>query len=202
VADLLEPTPPGADRIATIPNALSALRLLGVPLFLWLALGPERDGLAVLVMMVAGFTDWLDGKLARALNQYSSLGRLLDPLADRLYILAAIVALVLRDVLPLWLALAIVARDVVLAFTLPVLRKHGYEPLQVHFIGKAATMNLLYALPLLLLGDGTSTLADIARPTGWAFVIWGTALYWYAALLYLEQIKTIVVTARRESAAA
>ena len=90
------------DAVWTIPNALSALRLLGVPLFLWLLLGPQADGWAVVVLMVSGATDWLDGKLARALGQSSKLGALLDPAADRLYIVATLVAFVIRDVVPFW----------------------------------------------------------------------------------------------------
>ena len=187
---------PGADRIWTIPNALSFLRLLGVPLFLWLVLGPERDGWAVVVLMVGGATDWLDGKIARAFNQYSSLGRLLDPAADRLYIFATLLALTLRDIIPWWLTIALVARDGVLALLLPVIRHYRYEPLQVHFIGKAATFNLLYALPLILLGDGDNTLAEICRPIGWAFTIWGTALYYWAAVMYVMQVREMVAEGR------
>src|SRR3954463_16025935 len=94
---------PVADRgIWTIPNALSLLRLLGVPLFLWLLLGPEADGWAVAVLALSGVTDWAAGKLARLLDQSSRLGALLDPAADRLYIVATLVALALRDIVPLW----------------------------------------------------------------------------------------------------
>ena len=143
------------DRIWTVPNALSFLRLLGVPLFLWLILVPEADGWAVVLLMVSGFTDYLDGVLARRLHQISRLGQLLDPLADRLYIIATLLGLALRDIVPWWLVIALLARDVVLAATLPILRRLGYGPLPVHFLGKAATFNLLYAFPLLLLGDGS-----------------------------------------------
>jgi cardiolipin synthase (CMP-forming) len=179
-------------RVATVPNALSLLRLLGVPLFLWLILGPESDGLAILVLVFAGFSDWLDGKIARRWNQASRLGQLLDPAADRLYILATLVGLTARDILPSWLTLAIIARDVVLAGCLPLLRRHGYGPLPVHFLGKAATFNLLYAFPLLLLGDGSGALATVAVVFGWAFVVWGTALYWWAGVLYLVQVRQLV----------
>jgi cardiolipin synthase (CMP-forming) len=183
-----------AGRVITVPNALSLLRLLGVPIFLWLVLGPESDGLAVLVLMLAGLSDWLDGKIARRWNQASRLGQLLDPAADRLYILATLVGLTLRDVLPSWITVAIIVRDVVLAGCLPVLRRHGYGPLPVHFLGKAATFNLLYAFPLLLLGDGTGAFATVAVVFGWAFVAWGTALYWWAGVLYLVQVRQLVAT--------
>jgi cardiolipin synthase len=189
--------PETADRLLTVPNLLSVLRLLGVPLFLWLLLGPHADWWALAVLALSGFTDWADGVLARKLNQQSSLGALLDPAADRLYILATLVGFVLRSVIPLWLALVIVGRDVVLAGALAVLRRHGYAPFAVHYMGKAATFCLLYAFPLLLIGAHRGAVADIARPIAWAFTIWGTGLYLYAGLVYLRQAVVLVRTARR-----
>jgi cardiolipin synthase len=191
-------TSPGStDRVLTIPNGLSVLRLLGVPLFLWLLLGPHADGWAIAVIAVSGFTDWADGVLARRLNQMSNFGAQLDPLADRLYILATLVGLVLRHIIPLWLAVLIVGRDVVLTGSLLVLRRYGYGPPAVHYLGKVATFNLLYAFPLLLIGAGHGTLADVARPMAWAFTIWGTALYLWAGLVYLDQAARLVADARR-----
>jgi cardiolipin synthase len=180
------------DRVLTVPNALSFLRLLGVPLFLWLALGPKADGWAIIVLAISSFTDWLDGKLARLLHQTSRLGQLLDPAADRLYILATVLALSVRHIMPWWLAIVLVARDLVLGLFLPILKRHGYGPLPVHYLGKAATFNLLYALPLLLLGDGHATVNHVARIVGWAFAIWGTALYWWAGGLYAVQVRQLV----------
>ncbi len=180
------------DRVWTWPNALSALRLLGVPLFLWLLLGPEADGWAVAVLMVSGFTDWLDGKLARWLDQGSRLGALLDPAADRLYIVSTLVALALREIVPVWIVALLVGREVVLGAALLVLRRYGYPPLQVHYLGKAATLLLLYAFPGLLLADGDGWLAELCEPIAWALTIWGTALYVLAALLYLIQVVGIV----------
>lgn len=184
-----------AQRVVTVPNALSVLRLLGVPLFLWLLLGPHADIAALVVLAVSGFTDWLDGVLARKLNQTSNLGALLDPAADRLYILATLVGLTLRHIIPWWLAAIIVGRDLLLALTLPVLRRHGYGPPPVHYLGKAATFNLLYAFPLLLLAARQGTVADIARPIAWAFTIWGTALYLWAGALYLVQVNQLTRSA-------
>jgi len=180
-----------AQRVVTVPNALSVLRLLGVPLFLWLLLGPHADIAALVVLAVSGFTDWADGVLARMLNQTSKLGALLDPAADRLYILATLVGLTLRHIIPWWLAAIIVGRDLLLSLTLPVLRRHGYGPPPVHYLGKAATFNLLYAFPLLLLAARDGTLADVARPIAWAFTIWGTALYLWAGALYVVQVNQL-----------
>ena len=180
------------DRVWTWPNALSALRLLGVPVFLWLLLGPEADGWAVAILMVSGFTDWLDGKLARWLDQSSRLGALLDPAADRLYIVSTLIALALREIVPVWLVAVLVGRELVLGVMLLVLRRYGYPPLQVHYLGKAATLLLLYAFPGLLLADGTGWLATAIEPFAWAFTIWGTALYVLAGVFYLIQVAGIV----------
>jgi cardiolipin synthase len=179
-------------RVLTLPNALSLLRLLGVPLFCWLILGPHADGLAVIVLAVSGFTDWLDGKIARAWNQTSRLGQLLDPTVDRLYTVAAIFCLGIRDILPWWLVGVLLLRDTGMAIALYVLRKKGHGPPSVHFLGKAATFNLLFAFPLLLLGAGVGTGHEIARVLGWAFTGWGTALYWWAGVLYVVQIRQII----------
>jgi cardiolipin synthase len=187
------------ERVWTIPNLLSVLRLLGVPLFLYLLLGPEADGWAILVLALAGLSDWADGKLAKWLNQYSRLGALLDPAADRLYIVSTLVALALREIVPLWVVVLLVGREVVLGLALLVLRRYGYPPLQVHYLGKAATLLLLYAFPILLLAQGEGFWATLAEPFGWAFTIWGTAFYVLAGLLYLVQVAGIV---RAESSAA
>jgi len=183
---------PVSDRVLTVPNVLSFLRLLGVPLFLWLLLGPEADGWAIVVLAASGWTDYFDGKIARKYGLISRVGQLLDPLADRLYILTTVLAFTVRGILPLYLTLILLARDVFLAALLPVLKRHGYGPLPVHFMGKAATYNLLFSFPLLLLGAGSNTASDIGRALGWGFAIWGIALYWWAGVLYARQVRLLV----------
>jgi len=189
------------DRVWTLPNALSVLRLLGVPLFLWLLLGPEADGWAVIVLMISGITDWADGKLARWLDQSSRLGALLDPAADRLYIVCTLVALALRDIAPVWMVALLLGREVVLGIGLLVLRRYGYPPLQVHYLGKAATFLLLYAFPGLMLAEGSGWLATAIAPFAWAFSIWGTALYLLAGAFYVVQVAGIVRAERAAPAA-
>ncbi|HEX8305524.1 MAG TPA: CDP-alcohol phosphatidyltransferase family protein [Jatrophihabitans sp.] len=185
---------PSGPAVLTVPNLLSFSRLLGVPLFLWLLLGPHADGWALAILMISGITDWADGVLARKLNQMSRLGALLDPAVDRLYILATLVGLVLRHVIPLWLAVLLIGRDLVLACTLPALRRRGLTGLPVHYLGKAATFNLLYAFPLLLIGSQPGALGAVAKPIAWAFTIWGTGLYLWAAGLYLLQFRRVIRT--------
>ena len=159
-----------SNRILTIPNLLSFLRLLGVPLFLWLILVPKADTAAFVLLALSGITDWLDGVIARATGQTSRLGQLLDPLADRLYIVATLVGLALRAIIPWWLVVVIVARDLVLAVVLARLKGRGITGLPVHYLGKAATFCLMWGFPILLLGTGATgdgaTFADVARAVG------------------------------------
>lgn len=189
----------GLSRVWTIPNILSMLRLAGVPLFLWLVLGPEADAWALVVLMISGITDFLDGYLARRLNQFSNLGEILDPVADRLYILAVVVGLALREIIPWWVAIILPLRDLLLWGLVPLLRTRGYSALPVHFLGKAATFNLLYAFPLLLLGEGTGVVPTMAQVFGWAFAFWGIGLYWWAGVLYAWQVRKLLRDTPRRS---
>lgn len=183
------------DRVLTIPNGISAARLAGVPVFLWLVLGPRTataDYWAVGLLIAAGISDWLDGKIARALNQTSKLGQLLDPAADRLYIAATIVALAVRDIIPWWLVAVLALRELVVGGALAVLKRRvGFGTLKVSLVGKTATLCLLYAFPLLFLGDHAGWGGTLARVIGWAFAVWGTVLYWWAAMLYLAQVRSL-----------
>jgi cardiolipin synthase (CMP-forming) len=187
-------------RVWTLPNLLSAMRLAGVPLFLWLVLGPEEDAWALVVLMVAGITDFLDGWLARKLNQQTVVGQILDPVADRLYILAVVLGLALREIIPWWMAISLPLRDLLMWGLVPLLRTRGYSALPVHFLGKAATFNLLYAFPLLLLGDGEGVIATLAQVFGWAFALWGIGLYWWAGVLYAWQVRKLLATTERRAA--
>jgi cardiolipin synthase len=178
--------------VLTVPNALSAFRLLGVPLFLWLVLGPHADGWALVVLGASGVTDYLDGSIARRYGLITRVGQLLDPLADRFYTITTLFALTARHILPLYFTLILLARDVFMTGLLPLFRRRGYGPPPVTFMGKAATYNLLYAFPLLLLGAGHNTAATVSRPLGWAFALWGGTLYWWAASLYARQYAALV----------
>jgi cardiolipin synthase len=195
--DTVEDEATRTTRVWTLPNLLSMVRLAGVPVFLWLVLGPEADAWALALLMVSGVTDYLDGYLARRLNQTSQLGQILDPVADRLYILAVVVGLGIRDIIPWWVALILPLRDLLLWVLVPLLRTRGYSALPVHFLGKAATFNLLYAFPLLLLGDGEGVVATLAKVFGWAFAWWGIGLYWWAGILYAYQVIKLLRTTER-----
>lgn len=178
----------------TIPNALTALRGLGVPLFIWLALDQKADGWAIAVLALGGITDYLDGKLARAWNQTSRFGELADPAIDRIYILATLVVLYVRDAIPLWVIALLIGRDLLLGLVTLALTRKGLPPLQVTFIGKAATFNLLYAFPFLLLALAEGWIGTLAFIFGWAFTIWGVLLYLVTGVSYfLTAVKSIRV---------
>ncbi|MCX6434180.1 MAG: CDP-alcohol phosphatidyltransferase family protein [Actinobacteria bacterium] len=178
--------PAASSRILTIPNLISFARLLGVPVFLWLILVPQADGWAFVVLAAAGASDWVDGALARALNQRSELGILLDPLADRLYIAATLLGLALRGIIPWWLVAILVGRELFLLTLLPRIRATGRLALPVTYVGKSATFCLLWGFPLLLLGD-LPTYGAAATAFGWAFALWGTYLSWWSGIRYAQQ---------------
>lgn len=186
------------DGWRTVPNALSLGRLVGIPVFLWLVLVERADVWAFLVLVIAGASDWFDGYLARRLQQTSRLGELLDPLVDRLYILATLLGLALRDVIGWWLVGLLVGRDLMLLVLMPLLRRSGRVALPVTYVGKAGTFALLWGFPVLLLGSLPGAWGTVISALGWAFALWGTFLYWWAGLRYAHQMIRAADDATRE----
>lgn len=180
-----------SQELRSVPNLLSLLRLLLVPVFLWLLLADHLIW-ALIVLAAAGASDWLDGVIARKFNQITELGKVLDPAADRLYIFATLIGLTINGNIPLWLAVVIIARDVMLLLVYPLLATHGYGPLPVHFLGKAGTFALLYALPLLLMADIWPQADFLILPLAWAFAYWGIAMYWIAGFIYVNQVRKLL----------
>jgi cardiolipin synthase len=181
------------DLVWTLPNVLSGIRLLTIPLFAWLALVPQQDALAALVLALGGATDFFDGMLARRWNQVTRLGQLLDPIADRLSTVTVLVVFLIRDVVPLWFVALLVLRDAVLTVEMGRLKSRGITGLPVNFIGKAATFNLMISFPLLLWGaDPQTVIEELARIAGWAFALWGTGLYLYSGALYIRQTREVM----------
>ena len=170
--------------ILNIPNALTALRALGVPVFLYLFLVAEQPIASFVVIALGGITDYLDGKVARALNQTSDFGAKFDPTVDRLYIAAVIIALAIKDYLPWPLVVAIIARDLILFLVIIYQKLRGIPFFEVSFLGKAATFNLLYAFPFLLLEE-VAVIGPWCFAAGWSFAIWGISLYFYTGIQYL-----------------
>lgn len=181
------------DRVLTLPNALSLVRLASIPVFVWLALVPQADGWAALVLAIGGITDYLDGWFARRWNQVSRIGQLLDPIADRLTTLAVLVVFLIRDIVPWWFVAVLVGRDLVLSLEMARLKRIGVTGLPVNYVGKVATFNLLAAFPLLMWGaSGPGALASFASIVGWALALWGTGLYLYSGWLYLRQGREVL----------
>lgn len=177
----------------TIPNALTFIRFLGIPLFIYLALVAQADGWAIVVLAIGGATDYFDGKLARALGQESKFGEIADPTIDRLYIAATLITLYAREAVPLWLIALLVFRDLFMLVVAGMLAAKGFAPLKVTYLGKAATFNLLYAFPFLLLALSQSWYGTWAFIFGWAFAIWGVCLYLGTAVGYF---RTALLTIR------
>ncbi len=184
--------PAPRDRVWTVPNALSVIRLVLVPVFLVLLLVVHANAWAVAVLMFSGASDWADGKIARLFaNQSSRLGALLDPLVDRIYMIVIPVAMALAGVVPWWFVATLLGRDLVLAATLPLLRSRGLTALPVTYIGKAATFALMSGLPLVLLGQYDALWSRVVLAIGWGFLIWGTAMYLWSGVLYLLQVGMV-----------
>ena len=186
-------------QLRTVPNLLSLLRLALVPVFLVLILNGFNLE-AVIVLIVASVTDYLDGYFARKLNQETRLGQLLDPAADRLYIFATLIGLSVVGYIPIWLPMIVIGRDLLLLFTYPILASRGYGPLPVHYLGKAGTFALLYAFPLLLIASAFPDVSIFVLPVAWAFAWWGIGLYWWAGFVYLAQVRSVVKSSPNDSA--
>ena len=179
----MEPQRP-PDRVLTVPNLLSVIRLALIPVFIYVLLVKHADGWAVAILMFSGASDWADGKIARTLNQSSRLGVLLDPAVDRLYMVTVPIALALRGIVPWWFVITLLARDALLAATLPVLRSRGLSALPVTYVGKAATFSLMAGFPLVLLGTWDALWSRVVGAIGWAFLIWGMYTYLWSFVLY------------------
>ncbi|QLL05142.1 CDP-alcohol phosphatidyltransferase family protein [Mycobacterium vicinigordonae] len=180
------------DRVLTVPNVLSVIRLALIPVFIYLMLVGHHNGWAVAILMFSGFSDWADGKIARLLDQSSRLGMLLDPAVDRLYMVTVPIVLMLSGIVPWWFVVILVARDAVLAATLPLLRSRGLSALPVSYVGKAATFALMSGFPLVLLGQWDALWSRIVGACGWAFLIWGLYMYLWAFVLYMAQVVLVM----------
>ena len=181
--------PGSTDRVLTIPNLISSLRIALIPVFVVLIVHPNttRAGLVLFVVVVA--TDWIDGALARATGQVSDLGKVLDPVADRLAIAAGLIALVVADAFPLWAALLILVRDVAVLIAGLVLLSTGRARVEVRYLGKVATFALMAAIAGIAWGTLGYPLAPAALVCGWAFYAVGIVEYYVATVLYVGDLR-------------
>ncbi|MDQ3756485.1 MAG: CDP-alcohol phosphatidyltransferase family protein [Actinomycetota bacterium] len=182
--------PTGEDRVLTIPNALSVVRLACVPVFLWLLFGRDDRYAAALLLAALGATDWVDGYIARRFGQVSSLGKVLDPTADRILLLVGIGAILVDGSVPTWVAVAALAREALVAVAALVLAALGATRIDVQWVGKAGTFALMVAFPLFLASEADIGWADTAEVLAWLWAVPGLALGWYAALAYVPLART------------
>lgn len=186
----------GMDRILTIPNLISVVRLLCVPLFLWLLFGKEERFAAGWLLAVLGATDWVDGYIARRFNQVSTVGKVLDPAADRILLGVAIVALMVHDAVPVWLGVVVIVREVLISLAVVALGALGARRIDVQWVGKAGTFALMVAFPVFL--GAKAGWGDAGRLVAWGFAIPGLLFSWYAALTYIPMARAALAEARRE----
>jgi cardiolipin synthase len=178
-------------KVWTIPNFFTFLRLLSVPLFAYLVLNDEIAW-AFVVLFIASFSDWLDGFLARKLNQYSLLGEKLDPIVDRLYVITLVVVGAIISAIPIFFVVIIFGRELYMAFLMLRVKKIGYLGLPVNLIGKMASFCLMGGLPLSLIATKYDLNNNLLATTAFAFTLWGIALYVWSAYLYTEQYRELI----------
>lgn len=175
----------GEDRILTVPNAITVVRLSLMPVFLWLLFGREDRATAAWLLAGLGITDFLDGWIARRFHQVSNLGKILDPVADRLLFILGVGGIVIDGSVPLWFAVAVLVREGLVGGATIALGLLGVRRIDVTWFGKAYTLLLMLAFPLFLASHSTLGWADGARTAAWAFGIPGLALCWWSAVLYV-----------------
>ncbi len=189
----------------TIPNAISLARLAGVPVFLWLLLADDRPLAAGILFAVLGATDWVDGYIARHFDQGSEIGKILDPVSDRVMLIAGAVGLLISGDVPIWVGVVVLAREAMLSVVTLVLAAAGARRIDVQWVGKAGTLALMFALPLFVLANALdpSATRDVIEVITWLFTIGGLALSYYAAALYIPMARTALRDGRaaREAAA-
>jgi len=186
----------GLDRIATIPNVVTMVRLLCIPLFLWLLFGAHRQSAAAVLLAALGATDWVDGFVARRYHQVSTLGKVLDPAADRILVATAVIAIIIHGAVPLWFGIATLAREVLVTAIVLALAALGAARIDVLWIGKAGTFALMFAYPAFLLGDGTAGWQEPVRWIAWVTGLIGLSLAWTAAILYIAPARRALAEGR------
>jgi cardiolipin synthase (CMP-forming) len=184
------------NRILTVPNIVTLVRLSCIPLFLWLLFGLEDRVLAAALLGALGATDWVDGYVARRFHQVSELGKVLDPLADRLLFIVGVGALIIDGSVPLWFAWAVVVREVVVGGALVVLTLAGMQRFDVSWWGKGSTFGLMVAFPLFLLGSADVRFADFYTAVAWLVGIPSLIISYYAAVLYIPTMRRSLAAGR------
>jgi len=192
----------GLDRILTVPNAITLVRLACIPVFLWLLFGAGRQTDAAILLAVLGATDWVDGFVARRYGQVSTVGKVLDPVADRVLVVTAVIAIIVHGAVPVWFGVATLAREVVVSGAVLLLASLGAARIDVLWIGKAGTFALMFAYPAFLLSYGTAGWQEPIRVVAWLTGTVGLVLAWAAAASYVPVAKRALADGRRSRAGA
>jgi cardiolipin synthase len=179
----------GLGRVVTIPNAITALRLASVPVFEWLLFGAHRQTAAAILLGLLGATDWVDGFLARRLHQVSTVGKVLDPTADRVLVGAAVVSVIVAGAVPLWFGIATLVREALVSLAVVTLAALGAERIDVTWLGKAGTFGLMFAYPTFLLAHGHAGWQSPFEVIAWVCAIPGLTLAWLAAAAYVPAAR-------------
>jgi cardiolipin synthase len=188
----------GEDRVLTVPNALSVGRLLCVPVFLWLLFGRDDRLAAGVLLAVLGATDWVDGYIARHFNQVSTVGKVLDPTADRVLVATAVIALMVDGSVPTWVGVLTIVREVAVSAAVLLLAALGARRIDVQWVGKAGTFALMCAFPMFLLSRADFAWDGLARVVAWGCALPGLALSWYAALTYIPLARQALADGRAQ----
>ena len=173
------------DRILTVPNLITLVRLACIPLFLWMLFGKNWQTASAVLLGVLGATDWVDGFVARRYGQVSTFGKVLDPTADRLLVATAVISVMVYGAVPLWFGIATIAREVLVSVMVLLLASLGAARIDVLWVGKAGTFGLMFAYPTFLLAYGDATWQEPFKVIAWVTGIVGLALAWYAAGSYI-----------------
>ena len=173
------------DRILTVPNLITLVRLACIPLFLWMLFGKNWQTASAVLLAVLGATDWVDGFVARRYGQVSTFGKVLDPTADRLLVATAVISVMVYGAVPLWFGIATIAREVLVSVMVLLLASLGAARIDVLWVGKAGTFGLMFAYPTFLLAYGDATWQEPFKVIAWVTGIVGLALAWYAAGSYI-----------------
>jgi cardiolipin synthase len=191
------PEDPGLDRIVTVPNAITLVRLACIPLFVWLLFGADRQIAAALLLGALGATDWVDGFVARRYHQVSTLGKVLDPVADRVLVATAVITITIHGAVPVWFGAATLAREVVVSMAVLLLASLGAKRIDVLWVGKAGTFALMFSYPAFLLGDGDARWQRPFLVLAWVTGIIGLTLAWVAAGTYLPVARKALAAGRK-----
>ena len=179
----------GLDRILTAPNVITMVRLLCIPIFLWLLFGAHRQTAAAVLLAVLGATDWVDGFVARRYGQVSTFGKVLDPTADRILVGTAVISIMVYGAVPIWFGVATIAREVLVSAMVLLLASLGAARIDVLWVGKAGTFGLMFAYPTFLLGYGSAGWQEPIRIIGWVTGLIGLGLAWWAAASYIAPAR-------------